>query len=219
MSTTRNTSNYQQQEVFRQQSFDRSDNTGTRIRSEECLDSQLEGKYDQTQRLTGGIGTTHKKPKKENLDGLVILYGGMTDKEKDKAVNSFQNDPNIRVFVGSMHAAGVGLTLTKASQCLFTEFDWTPGIMDQAADRIHRIGQVDSVLIQYLALEDSLDSKKVGMLLTKRQDAFKNLDKPLEVFDLPLSEPELAVVGPQGPATDVFAILARLGIKDEEVPF
>jgi SWI/SNF-related matrix-associated actin-dependent regulator 1 of chromatin subfamily A len=147
----------------------------------------------------------------------VCVTGRETAKQKDAAVDAFQNG-DARVFIAGLKC-GIGYTITAATRMVFGEVDYTPGVMDQTADRIHRIGQKDSVLITYIVLENSLDSKKIGMLIGKRADAYKNLDKPLEVFDLPLSEPELAVVGPQGPATDVFAILARLGIKDEEVPF
>ncbi|MFQ5486441.1 MAG: DEAD/DEAH box helicase [Desulfobacterales bacterium] len=75
----------------------------------------------------------------QNYPNSVMVYGGMSERDKQKAIERFQNDKNCNVFVGSISAAGVGITLTAASQLSFVEFDWTPGKMAQAADRIHHI--------------------------------------------------------------------------------
>ncbi|NIV33897.1 MAG: hypothetical protein GWN58_31945, partial [Anaerolineae bacterium] len=80
--------------------------------------------------------------------GAVMLYGGMTDQQKDNSVRRFQDDPSCPLFVGSIQAAGVGLTLTAASNVVFAELDWVPANLMQAEDRCHRMGQTDSVLVQ-----------------------------------------------------------------------
>lgn len=87
------------------------------------------------------------------------------DPHRDEKVDAFQNG-DLRLFVGSIKAVGIALTLTRASHCIFVEIDWSPPIITQAEDRIHRIGSEihDSILIQHLVLENSLDafiSKKV----------------------------------------------------------
>ena len=74
-------------------------------------------------------------------------------------MDTFQNDPAVRLFVGSTAAMGVGVNLTVSSQAIFAEFDWTPGVLSQAESRLHRLGQSDSVLLQYLVIASSVDEK------------------------------------------------------------
>jgi len=76
-------------------------------------------------------------------DVAVKLYGGMKDSDKQKAIDRFQNDQECKVFVGSILASGVGITLTAASIAIFAELDWVPANVFQAEDRLHRIGQVN----------------------------------------------------------------------------
>jgi SWI/SNF-related matrix-associated actin-dependent regulator 1 of chromatin subfamily A len=109
--------------------------------------------------------------------GAVMLYGGMSDKAKDESVTRFQTDPACRVFVGSIKAAGVGLTLTAASTVVFAELDWVPGVVSQAEDRLHRIGQRESVLVQHLVLEGSLDARMVQFVVAKQGVIDLALDK------------------------------------------
>lgn len=107
----------------------------------------------------------------------VTLHGGITDKEaRQKAVDQFQEDQNIRVFVGTIKAAGVGITLHASSTVTFAEQDWTPGVMEQAEDRLHRIGQENSVLVQHLVMEDSLDSTMIKRHISKSVDIEAALD-------------------------------------------
>lgn len=109
--------------------------------------------------------------------GSVKLYGGMSDQQKDEAVTKFQNDPECKVFVGGIKAAGVGLTLTASSHVVFAELDWVPGVVSQAEDRCHRIGQTESVLVQHLVLEGSLDARMVKFIVRKQDVIDRALDK------------------------------------------
>ena len=68
-----------------------------------------------------------------------------------------------------IEAAGVGLTLTAASLVIFVEQDWVPGKNVQAEDRVHRIGQTDNVLIQYLVLNGTLDSHIAKVNVAKQE--------------------------------------------------
>lgn len=67
--------------------------------------------------------------------GAVVLMGDTAMNERQKAVDAMQNDPKCRVFVGSIQAAGVGITLTAASTVVFVEPDWTPALLSQCEDR------------------------------------------------------------------------------------
>lgn len=89
--------------------------------------------------------------------GVVSVKGGMSKEKRHEAVKRFQNDDNVRVFVGSIQAAGVGLTLTAASYVAFIEASWVPGENQQAADRADRIGQKNHVLVEFLTFAGSLD--------------------------------------------------------------
>lgn len=88
----------------------------------------------------------------------VSLLGEDSAEKRQEAVEKFQNDPNIRVFVGSTIAAGVGLTLTAADTVVFADLMWSPADHEQAADRVHRISQENPVFIYYLVYKDSIES-------------------------------------------------------------
>jgi SWI/SNF-related matrix-associated actin-dependent regulator 1 of chromatin subfamily A len=109
-------------------------------------------------------------------DSAVHLDGRMDMADRQKSVDRFQNDESVKLFVGQIQAAGVGLTLTASSHEIFVEQDWTPGMMQQAEDRAHRIGQTESVLIQILVFDGSLDSYMAKMLVSKQKVADAVLD-------------------------------------------
>jgi SWI/SNF-related matrix-associated actin-dependent regulator 1 of chromatin subfamily A len=108
--------------------------------------------------------------------GCAVITGQTSGADRQAEVDRFQNDPGCRVFIGNIKAAGVGITLTAASTVVFVESDWTPGWMAQAEDRCHRIGQSESVLIQYLVFDGSMDALLCSMLVTKAAVANRALD-------------------------------------------
>lgn len=96
------------------------------------------------------------------------IHGDVTKDDRQSAVDRFQTDPAVGVIVCSIRAAGVGLTLTAASDVAFAEFGWTPGEMDQAIDRCHRIGQRESVTGWQLVAEGTIDEWIIELIAAKR---------------------------------------------------
>ena len=88
----------------------------------------------------------------------VKIVGGMSDAQKEASKEAFQNDDDVRLIIGS-EAMYEGWTLTAGALVVFVELNWVPGRMAQAADRAHRIGQLDSVLVQFLVIRDGLDHR------------------------------------------------------------
>ena len=116
-------------------------------------------------------------------DRAVKLDGRDSMSDRDKAVRRFQEDPWVRLFVGGMKAAGVGLTLTAGAHVVFAELDWVPGNLSQAEDRCHRIGQTNAVLVQHLVLEGSMDATMVQTIVRKQQVIDKALDNRTETAE------------------------------------
>lgn len=131
-------------------------------------------------------------------EGVVSVTGDTALQDRQDAVDRFQSDPGCKFFVGNIKAAGVGLTLTASSHVVFAELDWTPGNVTQAEDRCHRIGQRDSVFIEHIVLDGSLDARIAKMLVEKQRiidlalDAVTNVDvagaDPEDLPEAPESE-------------------------------
>jgi SWI/SNF-related matrix-associated actin-dependent regulator 1 of chromatin subfamily A len=109
----------------------------------------------------------------------VLLLGGMTSNERQQAIDTFQSDPEVQLFVGGISCAGIGITLTASSHCIFAELSWVPASLTQAEDRCHRLTQRSSVLVQHLVLSGSLDAVMARTLLSKQR-----------MLDLVLTQPE-----------------------------
>lgn len=125
-------------------------------------------------------------------EGVCIITGKTPKEARQPLVDRFQTDPSVRVFVLNIKAGGVGLTLTASSHVIFAELDWTPSNITQAEDRAHRIGQRESVLVQHLVFDDSLDARMAKVAVAKQKVMDQALDKKIE------SEPdrEMIVIPP-----------------------
>lgn len=105
----------------------------------------------------------------ESKARYIRIDGSVPSSERIHLVNQFQKDPDTRVAILSIQAAGQGLTFTAASHVVFAELFWDPGHIKQAEDRAHRIGQCSSVNIHYLIANGTLDSLMWAMLNRKAQ--------------------------------------------------
>ena len=144
--------------------------------------------------------------------GAVVLHtGGLDNDTKQRAVDSFQNDPAVRVFVGSILASGVGITLTAASVMVFAELDWVPGNVSQAEDRIHRIGQHDSVLIQHLVVDGTIDAHMADVIVQKQEvaDAALDIEAHEQILHAPVG---LSVVRPPKTRAETWAAQTAQGL-------
>lgn len=120
----------------------------------------------------------------------VKVYGGLTAEEKQKAVDTFVNNPECRLFIGQVKAAGQGIDgLQKVcNYVMFAEIDWSPGVMDQARDRLRRIGQDHTVVVWHVIARNSIEERIVSALDYKRS-VINKLMKPQEVInDMGLEE-------------------------------
>lgn len=117
--------------------------------------------------LTKGLGKDFNAPTITGEDSMTQRQAG---------VDRFQTDPECRLIVCNLAAGGVGLTLTAASNVAICELGWTPALMDQAEDRVHRIGQKNAVVVWYLLAQNTIEVTIAQTLENKRDVISKTLD-------------------------------------------
>jgi len=105
----------------------------------------------------------------------VYIHGGVSTANRNKAVESFQNDGRIKLFVGNK-GAEVGLTLTASSNIGIVEYPWNPGPLSQRIDRVHRITQLKKVMVFNFTALNTVE-EVIAKMLHKKQG---NIDKVLD---------------------------------------
>lgn len=126
----------------------------------------------------------------EHFGSRCVTHNGpMSDSAKQHSVDQFQNNPDVKVFIGNIRSAGVGITLTAANYIIFNSYDWVPGNNEQAEDRAYRIGQKNNVTVKYQLFLDTI-SMKMWWTLKKKKDIIdtimneKNVDNiETEIID------------------------------------
>ena len=101
----------------------------------------------------------------------VTVTGRDSAINKQAAVDAFQTNENTRLIICSIKAAGVGLTLTAASDVAFIELAWTYADCCQCEDRAHRIGQKDNVNCYYLLGRETIDNTIYSLIHRKKSIA------------------------------------------------
>jgi SNF2 family DNA or RNA helicase len=106
------------------------------------------------------------------LDELGVKYeyfdGSTSAPEREKAIQSFQNDDTVRVFLISLKAGGVGLNLTAADYVYIVDPWWNPAVEQQAIDRTHRIGQTKNIFAYRMICKDTIEDKILQLQEKKR---------------------------------------------------
>jgi SNF2 family DNA or RNA helicase len=106
--------------------------------------------------------------REEYKDICVVVNGETSQKDRQKAVEDFQNNPSVKLFIGNTVAAGVGLTLTAAEVVIVNDLNWTPANVDQSLDRAFRIGQTKDVICYFPLFDDTIDTIVYEVLDKKR---------------------------------------------------
>ncbi len=101
--------------------------------------------------------------------GCVSLVGSDSPAKRQKAIDAFQTDPSVTVFIGTTSAAGVGITLTAANYVAFASLPWTPALMRQAEDRAYRLGQKRDVMVIVPLIPSTID-EGIWRLLESKQE-------------------------------------------------
>jgi len=99
----------------------------------------------------------------------VYLDGSCSNAMRQQSVDSFQNDEKIKVFVGNLKAAGVGLTLTSAEVVIMNDLSFVPAEHAQAEDRAYRYGQKSNVLVYYPLFENTIEGAIYDILNKKKR--------------------------------------------------
>ena len=102
-------------------------------------------------------------------DACVYHNGKLTEKKKNNAVERFQNDDSVKVFIGNIISAGVGLTLTAGTVAIFNNFSFVPADNLQCEDRIHRINQTKPCTIYYQSFNDTYFDKMLEIVHSKEE--------------------------------------------------
>ena len=99
----------------------------------------------------------------------VYLDGSCSNSQRQQAVDLFQNDEKVQVFVGNLKAAGVGLTLTAAEVVIMNDLSFVPAEHAQAEDRAYRYGQKSNVLVYYPLFDNSIEGAIYDILNKKKE--------------------------------------------------
>ena len=130
-----------------------------------------------------------KKFKKE----VLFLHGSQTLKEKTQIIDTFQNDPNYKIFVATLKTGGTGLNLTAAQNVIHYDLWWNPAVENQATDRVHRIGQENDVMVYRFITKGTLEETINEISKHKIDLASKSISND-ETFITEMSNEELKSV-------------------------
>lgn len=112
----------------------------------------------------------------------VSIIGGQSDSVRQDQIDKFQKGES-KLMIAGIRAGNVGINLTKAKYVIFAELDWSPAIHRQAEDRLHRIGQKNTVFAYYLIGSGTLDDHVANILVDKSYEIDEILDESIDNYE------------------------------------
>ncbi|KAL1528051.1 hypothetical protein AB1Y20_009417 [Prymnesium parvum] len=152
------------------------------------------------------------------------LDGTISNDERRAAMDEFQSDSSIDVFLLSTRAGGLGVNLVAADTCIIFDSDWNPHMDLQAQDRCHRIGQTKTVMVYRLATASTVEEKvlhaakqklKLEQLVVSK-GKFKDIGQKTDKDDK-LAESELQDLLAFDPSKSAYGKSENKVISDEEL--
>ena len=117
----------------------------------------------------------HSLKSKYGEESVVSIFGEVGVEDRKKAVELFQNDSNVRFFVGNPTTGGFGLTLTACNTVVYFSNNYNLEVRMQSEDRAHRMGQKGTVVYVDIVAKNTLDEAIMKSLINKGQIAAKTL--------------------------------------------
>lgn len=114
----------------------------------------------------------------------VVITGETPDSDRQAIVNKFQKDDSVKVFIATTGAAGVGLTLTAATEVIFLDEPWSNAAKEQAIDRCHRIGTTSSITIHTLIAYGTYDEDVHDTVMGKKHLSDRIVEKRDDLLKL-----------------------------------
>ncbi|MEK6980664.1 MAG: DEAD/DEAH box helicase [Thermoproteota archaeon] len=112
----------------------------------------------------------------------VSIIGGQSDKFRQEQIDKFQRGES-KLMIAGLRAGNVGINLTRAKYVIFAELDWSPAIHRQAEDRLHRIGQKNTVFAYYLIGNGTLDDHVANILVDKSYEIDSIMDETADTYE------------------------------------
>ncbi len=112
----------------------------------------------------------------------VSIIGGQSDSFRQNEIDKFQRGES-KLMIAGIRAGNVGINLTRAKYVIFAELDWSPAIHRQAEDRLHRIGQKNTVFAYYLIGQGTLDDHVANILVDKSYEIDAIMDESAETYE------------------------------------
>ena len=112
----------------------------------------------------------------------VSIIGGQSDSTRQDQIDKFQKGES-KLMIAGIRAGNVGINLTRAKYVIFAELDWSPAIHRQAEDRLHRIGQKNTVFAYYLIGNGTLDDHVASILVDKSYEIDAIMDETVDTYE------------------------------------